>query len=114
MGLLFRAAVFITVRTKITEYYKTNADPLGGSQGGFQGILLESRNAAFAKQLSIMVGVLGLHIVLPSYRSLILLPPTLDRELIAHRLQASLKAEVLVCFAVDNPDKALEMIQSYW
>jgi hypothetical protein len=114
MGLLEKAAAIIkkqmAVRTKITGYCQSNPDSLGG----FQGILLENSNAAFAKQVAIMVGALGLTLVLSSSRFLILLPLTLDRELIAHRLSISLCAEVLICFAADNPDKALELIQPYW
>jgi hypothetical protein len=112
MGLLFRAAAFIAARTKITRYCKLNT--------GCQGILLENSNtAAFTNQVTTMVGALGLTIALSGSpktpaRPLILLPPTLDRELIAHRLQASLGAGVLVCFAANNPDKALELIQPYW
>jgi hypothetical protein len=110
MGLFQKAAAIIAVRTKITGYCQDNADPVGG----FQGILLENSNPAFEKQLTVMVGALGLTIVLSPARFLILLSPTLDRELIAHRLSLSLGAEVLVCFAADNPDKALELIQPYW
>jgi hypothetical protein len=60
-----------------------------------------------------MAGSMGLIVVLPSKRALILFPPRLDRELIAHRLSTSLATEALVCFEADNPDKALELIQPY-
>ncbi|WP_010255901.1 hypothetical protein [Treponema primitia] len=100
------------IRTKITGYHQNNTD--------FQGILLEapavapkSSNAPFAEHVSVMAGAFGPLIVLPSKRVLVLLPPSLDREIVAHRLSKSLGAEVLVCFETDVPDKALELIQPY-
>jgi hypothetical protein len=100
------------VRTKIAAYCQTNAN--------FQGILLETpggtqkNNAlSFAERVWIMAGALGFIIVLPSNRLLILLPPSLDRELIAHRLSLSLGSKVLVCCQADNPEKALELLRPY-
>ncbi|MDR3122607.1 MAG: hypothetical protein LBU16_02360 [Treponema sp.] len=98
-------------RSKIAEYQHSNAV--------FQGILLEIPGGGkksgfpFAKQVAVMVGVLGVSFALPSRRILILLPPLFDRELIAHRLSLSFATEVLSCFETDNPDKALEFIQPY-
>jgi hypothetical protein len=98
-------------RSKIAEYQRSN--PV------FQGIALEipgSGKAAgysFARQVAIMVGALGAAYSLPSRRILILLPPRFDRELIAHRLSVSFATEVLSCFEIDNPDKALEFIRPY-
>jgi hypothetical protein len=109
MGLSQKAAAFIMVRSNITRYCQTNTNPLGG----FQGIVLENSNAASAEQLTVMVGALGLTIVLPSARLLILLPTSLDRELIAHRLSLSLNTKALICFEADTPEKALELIQPY-
>jgi hypothetical protein len=100
------------VRAKIAAYHRGNPN--------FQGILLEvpegpqkNSDTSFSERVSIMAGALGLIAVLPSMRVLILFPRHLDRELIAHRLSASLATEALVCFEADNPDKALELIRSY-
>jgi hypothetical protein len=100
------------VRTKIAGYHQSNSN--------FQGILLETpegspknSNTSFPERVSIMAGALGLIVVLPSRRVLILFPLHLDRELIAHRLSTSLVTETLVCFEADNPDKTLELIQPY-
>jgi hypothetical protein len=99
------------VRSKIAEYRQNNAV--------FQGIVLEipgggkASGYSFAKQVAVLVGVLGSSFSLPSRRILILLPPRFDRELIAHRLSMSFATEVLSCFEADNPDKALEFIQPY-
>jgi hypothetical protein len=98
-------------RAAITEYQQNNAV--------FQGILLEIPGGgakpgySFAKQVATMVGVLGWSFAVPSRRILILFPPRFDRELIAHRLSMSFSTEVLACFTIDNPDKALELIQPY-
>jgi hypothetical protein len=96
---------------KIAEYRRNN--PV------FQGILLEipghgkAPGYSFGKQVAIMVGILGATFALPSGRILILLPPRFDRELIAHRLSLSFSTEALACFEIDDPDKALELIQPY-
>jgi hypothetical protein len=96
---------------KIMDYQRSNAV--------FQGIMLEipghgkASGYSFVKQVAIMVGSLGVAFALPSRRVLILLPPRFDRELIAHRLSTSFATETLLCFEIDNPDKALELIQPY-
>jgi hypothetical protein len=101
----------VSAGAKIAEYQRSN--PV------FQGILLEipgrgnAPGYSFAKQVTAMVGVLGASFALPSRRVLVLLPPRLDGETIAHRLSASFATEVLACFTIDNPDKALELIQPY-
>jgi hypothetical protein len=98
-------------RAKIAEYQRSN--PV------FQGILLEipgggkAPGYSFVKQAAIMVGLLGATFALPSGRVLILLPPRFDRELIAHRLSVSFATEALACFEIDDPDRALELIQPY-
>jgi hypothetical protein len=98
-------------RSKIAEYQRSNAVS--------QAILLEIPGSgkapgySFAKQVATMVGVLGVTFALPSRRILVLLPPLIDRELIAHRLSVSFATEVLACFGIENPDKALELIQPY-
>lgn len=100
------------VRAKIAGYHQSNFN--------FQGVLLEApegspknSDASFPERVSVMAGALGLIVVLPSKRVLILFPLHLDRELIAHRLSTSLVTEALVCFEADNPDKTLELIRPY-
>ncbi|MDR2079389.1 MAG: hypothetical protein LBP74_06700 [Treponema sp.] len=100
------------VRAKIAGYQQSNSN--------FQGVLLETpegsaknSDASFPERVSVMAGALGLIVVLPSKRVLILFPLHLDRELIAHRLSTSLATEALVCFEADNPDKTLELIRPY-
>jgi hypothetical protein len=98
-------------RSKIAEYQRSNA--------AFQGVLLEIPGGgakpgySFAKQVATMVGVLGLSFAVPSRRILVLFPSRFDRELIAHRLSMSFATEVLACFEIDDPDKALELIRPY-
>jgi hypothetical protein len=88
-------------------------------EGVSQAILLEvpgggkTSGHSFAKQVAAMVGVLGVSFALPSRRVLVLLPPRFDRELVAHRLSLSFATEVLACCAIEDPDKALELIQPY-
>jgi hypothetical protein len=98
-------------RAKIAESQRSNAVsqailldiPGGGKAPGY----------SFAKQVATMIGVLGVSFALPSRRILVLLPQRFDRELIAHRLSVSFATEVLACFDIENPDKALELIQPY-
>ncbi|MDR2028541.1 MAG: hypothetical protein LBP93_03270 [Treponema sp.] len=86
----------------------------------FQGIVLEppdtfgedEKDELFC-QISAMVSSFATVTPLPSRRSLILFPKSMDRELVMHRLIKSLKAEVLCTFEADNPDSALELIQPY-
>jgi hypothetical protein len=96
-------------RAKIEELQRNNAVS--------QAILLEvpgrSPGRSFARQVATMIGVVGISFSLPSRRILILLPPRFDRELIAHRLSVSFATEVLACFDIEDPDKALELIRPY-
>jgi hypothetical protein len=98
-------------RSRIAEYQRSNAV--------VQCILLDipgdrkKTGYSFARQVAITVGALGVSFALPSRRLLVLLPPRFDRELIAHRLSMSFATEVLACFKIDDPDKALELIRPY-
>jgi hypothetical protein len=96
----------------IVQYNKINAQ--------FNGIVLdppagmaEEQAEDFNKMLYNMVALLGITMVLPSSHSLILLPGTLDKELIAHRLSRSLNARALMVFEAKSSGEALDLIRSY-
>jgi hypothetical protein len=96
----------------IAQYNKVNAQ--------FSGILLDlpdgmmkDKAEEFNKAVYNMVALLGITIVLPSKRSLILLPGPLDKDLIAHRLSNSLNAKALMVFKAESPGEALGFIRSY-
>jgi hypothetical protein len=90
------------IRAELIRYHANNPR--------FQGIILES---ADEQDLAAMIAPFGVLVSLPSRRSLILCPPSLDRELTAHRLSADLKVPCLGTFEADNPEKAFELIQAY-
>ena len=46
-------------------------------------------------------------------RSLILIPESMDRELVAHRIDASLNIKTVVAFDADNPADAMEKLKIY-
>jgi hypothetical protein len=96
----------------IMQYNKVNAQ--------FNGIVLdlpagmaEEEVEDFKKTLYNMVALLGITMLLPSGHSLVLLPGTLDKELIAHRLSNSLNAKALMVFEAKNSEEALAFIRSY-
>jgi hypothetical protein len=96
----------------ITRYHRINAQ--------FNGILLDlpagvTKGGAedFNKAVYNMVALLGIIEILPSGRSLILLPGPLDKELVAHRLSHSLNVKTLMVFEAGSPGEALNLIQSY-
>ncbi|GHU51386.1 hypothetical protein FACS1894200_11500 [Spirochaetia bacterium] len=81
----------------------------------FHGIVLESLPASESSQLGTraakMISLLGVSIVLPQFRALILLSGALDRELIEHRLCKSLNAQSLFSFKIDNAERAFALIK---
>jgi hypothetical protein len=96
----------------IAQYNKMNAK--------FNGIVLDLPDGMakddaedFYKSVHGMIALLGIAIVLPSGRSLILLPGPLDKELIAHRLSDSLNTKTPMVFEAENPGEALDLIRSY-
>jgi hypothetical protein len=96
------------VETAITQYNKINSQ--------FNGILLDlpaDKAEDFNKTVYNMVALLGITIVLPSGRSLVLLPGALDKELAAHRLSNSLNVKALTVFTAESPGEALDLIRSY-
>jgi hypothetical protein len=96
----------------IAQYSKINTQ--------FNGILLDlpagmakDKTEEFNKTVYNMVALLGITVVLPSKRSLILIPGPLDKELIAHRLSKSLNTKALMVFKAGSPGEALDFIRSY-
>jgi len=82
-------------------------------------ILLENPDAAnneekdlFFKKTEKMIGTAGATILIPLGHPLILLPKTLDRELIAHRISKSLKTKILVSFLANDPRTIVSRIQA--
>ena len=122
MGLLDRAGN-VTVNAEpgspqpgsfeeeIIRYHKIN--PV------FNCVLLEipassggEDKADFCQKVSGMINKIGSVIPLPSGRPLILLPSSIDRELIAHRLSKSLAAMPLLSFEAASPESVLNNIRS--
>jgi hypothetical protein len=92
----------------IAQYNKINSQ--------FNGILLDlpaDTAEDFNKAVYNMVTLLGIAVVLPSGRNLILLPGTLDKELVAHRLSKSLNVKALMVFTAESSGEALNFIRSY-
>lgn len=87
----------------LIEYQKQNPS--------FSCIVIDS--PVNPETVSYMTRLFGTVSALPDGRSLVLLPAALDRDLIAHRLSASLKTKTLAAVSADNPDKALAEIRPY-
>jgi hypothetical protein len=93
------------IKTVLDRFYRDNAS--------FQGIFLAlpgDGRSDFNKKVSAMVSSFGYAAALPSGRSLVLFSKFQDRELLAHRLAASLHTSVIATLAADNPDDALESL----
>jgi len=78
-----------------------NATP--GETGGSGG---------FCNAVSAMIGKLGSVIPLSGGRPLVLVPESIDRELIAHRLSKSLNTRPLMSFEAASPENVLSQIHS--
>jgi len=66
----------------------------------------------FCKKVSIMVGKMGTVIPLQNGRPLVMLPLSLDRDLIAHRLSKTLNAKILLSFQADSSETVINNINS--
>ena len=117
MGLLSRAADAEkpsaepnALEEKIAQYHETNASfhCLVFEQPGSAGT---DEAAGFFNKVSEMINKSGSVIPLSLNRPLILLPITLDRELIAHRISKSLKTIPLLSFEANNPENALSILK---
>jgi hypothetical protein len=92
------------VKNDIRAYHRVNPS--------FQGIVLEN-GGDVPDNTAGMISSFGIAIALPSRNTLILFPPSLDRELIAHRLSKSLHRTCVCTFTADNPDSAFAVIQPF-
>jgi hypothetical protein len=93
------------IKKNIIQYQKDKAP--------FQGIILDApvhggTGKKFLDKLGDMILCFGTVISLPGERSLILLPASLDRELIAHRISRSLNTPALSTFGAPDPDGAMK------
>ena len=66
------------------------------------------------KELIEMLDILGDVVPLTPERQLILLPPTLDRDLIAHRLSKNINIKAILSFQANNPESAFRNINSLY
>jgi hypothetical protein len=71
----------------------------------------EEKNALF-KTLTVMIHRIGTVVYLSSGQSLVLLPASIDRELVAHRLSKNLNIMPVLSFDSDNPENAIGRINS--
>jgi len=62
------------------------------------------------KRISKIIDKNGTVITLPSGQPLVLLPPSMDHELIAHRLVRSLDVKALLSFEADSPEKVISRL----
>ena len=100
-----------SLKEKIADYHRIHND--------FNCILLdipesanEEEKAGFCKTVSKMLSMTGTVFPLANGRPLILLPKKLDRELMAHRLSASLNSKILESFEADNSESVFSKIKS--
>jgi hypothetical protein len=107
------ASANASVEASLIQYHKMNP--------AFSGILVdvpetltEAEKAEFSKKVARMTSYFGLVTALPSGRSLVLLPRNMDRDLIAHRLRASLKTKTPEVFYADGPGDALKILKPYF
>ena len=66
----------------------------------------------FCRRLTEMLDKTATVIPLQTGRPLVLLPLSMDRELIAHRISKSLDAAPVFCFEADSPEKVVDRINS--
>ena len=108
----------ISLEEKISQYHQ--------GQGDFACILFEDPvpgkdKAAFSQKLARMIDNIGTVITLDHDRShdtshdrsLILLPPAVDWELISHRLSKSLNTKPLLSFKTNSPENALNRVKPF-
>ena len=95
--------VFNDVEEQLAFFHRVHFD--------FDCLVLDgSAEGDFCEAVSAIIDKTGTVIPLPQGFPLILLPPVLDRELIAHRLSGTLSAKILLSFRADSPDSALEQL----
>jgi hypothetical protein len=98
---------------QITRYHRANSlfycvvfETLPGKQ-------TKKQNTKFFEDINALIGTLGTVIDLPTRRVLALIPHSLDRAVITHRISKSLGASVVDDFEADSPGAAFEKVQDY-
>jgi len=89
----------------------------GGEYNNLNCIIFENPSNAdektqFCQRVTTMIDKMGAVISLSTGRPLIMLPLSIDRDLIAHRLSKSLKAKVLLSFQADNSEIVISRVNS--
>ena len=123
MGLLSKASAKIVSESASAYENAEESNTLEGqiaqyhqSHAYFNCVVLEipdsAEKANFCESVSGIIHTAGIVISLPSGHPLILLPITMDRELIAHRLSKSLSTGALQSFEAKSPKSVLSRIQS--
>jgi hypothetical protein len=84
----------------------------------FQGIVLEmpasyDSSSLFSENVGKIISSLGSVCPLPARFCLILIPDTLDSELLSHRLARSFETGSPLQFRADSLDKAVKLLHSY-
>jgi hypothetical protein len=102
------------------EHLRDGISRYARSYPRFQGILLkipvmmdEDGLEGFVTQVEAMTASFGQLIRAPMPWTLILFPPSLDRELISHRITKTLKTLAPLNFEADSSDKALSLLRPY-
>jgi hypothetical protein len=112
MGLLSRAndnSTDSSTEELIKEYC--------GDYNNFNCILFDHPPIAddktkFCQNVNTMIDKTGEVISLSTGRPLVMLPLSIDRELIAHRLSKTLNAKILLSFQADSPEIVINRINS--
>jgi hypothetical protein len=128
MGLLnkalFQEEADVTKKTTSTEnesgllneiarYHRANSLFYGIVFEILSGKQTKKQAAKLFDDISALIGTLGTVIDLPSRRVLALLPHSLDRAVITHRISTSLGAGIVDDFEADSPDAAFKRVQDY-
>ena len=97
----------------IVEQYLKMHSTIGGMVIDIPAELKNDQNKDGIKEISSMVSHFALVEELSADRCLVLLPETLDRDLIAHRLKKNLGTEIPLIFSAGSTAEVLQKIQSY-
>jgi hypothetical protein len=112
---------------RIARYHRANSlfygivfETLSGGTAVARGSLAEGSGKQTKNQtkklfedISALIGTLGTVVDLHSRRVLALVPHSLDRAVITHRISKSLGAGVVDDFEADSPNAAFERVQDY-
>ena len=97
------------LQKKITEYQKVH-QVFGCIL--FENHAREKGKADFCEKLTNAAGNMGITSPINHSHALFLLPPEMDRELIAHRLSKSLNVEPVLSFRAISPEDVINRINS--